>query len=51
MDISEIKYARSGDLNIAYQRFGSAASTRSTRAAAPASLSDNFSLTALGRLA
>src|SRR5262245_45419157 len=23
MDISEIKYARSGDLNIAYQRFGS----------------------------
>ena len=22
MDISDIKYARSGDLNIAYQRFG-----------------------------
>src|SRR5512145_1582563 len=23
MDVSEIRYARSGDLNIAYQRFGS----------------------------
>jgi len=25
MDISDIKYARSGDLNIAYQRFGARA--------------------------